>query len=88
MARTARAKLARRRRPEFGSRYSFADGIYSYVKDAVQLNLTGGAGSAGMPIAPFPGQVLPATISNNQSVMLLAKYVTGPLKLYAGYEWI
>jgi predicted porin len=65
------------------------DGIYSYVKDAVQLNLTGGAtNAAGMPIAPFPGQVLTATISNNQSVMLLAKYVTGPLKLYAGYEWI
>jgi predicted porin len=65
------------------------DGIYSYVKDAVQLNLTGGAtNAAGMPIAPFPGQVLTATISNNRSVMLLAKYVTGPLKLYAGYEWI
>jgi predicted porin len=65
------------------------DGIYSYVKDAVQLNLTGGATNAnGTPIAPFPGQVLTATISNNQSVMLLGKYVTGPLKLYAGYEWI
>ena len=50
------------------------DGIYSYVKDAVQLNLTGGAtNAAGMPIAPFPGQVLTATISNNRSVMLLAK---------------
>src|SRR5262249_24109183 len=51
--------------------------------------LTGGATNAnGTPIAPFPGQVLTATISNNQSVMLLGKYVTGPLKLYAGYEWI
>jgi predicted porin len=65
------------------------DAIYSYVKDAVLLSLTGGATNAnGMPIAPFPGQVLTATISNDQSVMLLAKYVTGRLKLYAGYEWI
>ena len=65
------------------------DAIYSYVKDAVSLNLMGGATNAsGMPTAPFPGQVLTATISNDQSVMLLAKYVAGPLKLYAGYEWI
>lgn len=65
------------------------DAIYSYVKDAVSLGLTGGATNAsGLPIAPFPGQVLTATISNDQSVMLLAKYTAGPLKLYAGYEWI
>jgi predicted porin len=65
------------------------DAIYSYVKDAVSLGLVGGATNAsGLPIAPFPGQVLTATISNDQSVMLLAKYAVGPVKLYAGYEWI
>ena len=65
------------------------DGIYSYVRDAVALGLTGGTTNAsGMPIAPFPGQTLTATISNNQSVMLLAKYTVGGLRLYAGYEWV
>ena len=65
------------------------DGIYSYVRDAVALGLTGGTTNAsGMPIAPFPEQTLTATISNNQSVMLLAKYTVGGLRLYAGYEWV
>ena len=29
-----------------------------------------------------------ATISDNTNVMALAKYTNGPLKLYAGYEWM
>jgi predicted porin len=33
-------------------------------------------------------QTLTATISDNQAVMLVAKYTNGPLKLYAGYEHI
>ena len=36
------------------------DGIYSYVRDAVALGLTGGTiNSSGMPIAPFPGRPSP-----------------------------
>src|SRR5262249_40776332 len=43
---------------------------------------------AGNPLPPFLPQILTATISDQASVMLLAKYTNGPLKLYAGYEWI
>ena len=65
------------------------DAIYSYVRDVVSLSLGGGSNdAAGMPIAPFLPQTLTATFSDNSSVMLLGKYVVGPLKLYAGYEWI
>ena len=35
---------------------------------------------------PIPGQTLTAPMSDNQSVMLLAKYTVGGLRLYAGYE--
>ena len=41
-----------------------------------------------MPIPPFLPQTLTATISDNTAIMLVAKYTTGPLKLYAGYEGI
>lgn len=66
------------------------DAIYTHAKDAVSLGLSSAAGSlsAGMPIAPFAQGPLTASISDQTSAMLLAKYVTGPLKLYAGYEWI
>jgi predicted porin len=62
------------------------DAIFSHVQDAVS--------SAPLP----PGTVLPAsltnpgsgfvagTVSDNTSLMLLAKYAIGPVKLYAGYE--
>jgi len=42
----------------------------------------------GMPIPPFLPQALTATLSNNTAAMFVAKYTTGPLKLYAGYEHI
>jgi predicted porin len=65
------------------------DAIYSYVRDAVSLSLGPGSNNAaGIPIPPFLPQTLTATISDNSSVMLLAKYAVGPLKLYAGYERI
>jgi predicted porin len=65
------------------------DAIYSYVRDAVALSLTGNPTNAnGLPIAPFTPQFLTATISDDTSVMALAKYTNGPLNLYAGYEWI
>jgi predicted porin len=65
------------------------DAIYSYVKDSVSLALAPGTNDAnGVPIPPFLPQTLTGTISDNQAVMLVAKYTTGPLKLYAGYEHI
>ena len=65
------------------------DAIYSSVRDAVAVTLTGNPTSAdGLPIAPFTPQFLTATISNDASVMALAKYTNGHLNLYGGYEWI
>jgi predicted porin len=65
------------------------DAIYSSVRDAVSLSLGPGSNNAaGMPIPPFLPQTLTATISDNSSVMLLARYTNGALKLYGGYEWI
>jgi predicted porin len=65
------------------------DAIYSYVRDATAFSLTGNPMNAnGLPIAPFTPQFLTATISDNTSVMALAKYTHGPLNLYGGYEWI
>jgi len=65
------------------------DAIYSFVRDAVATSLTGNPLNAnGLPIAPFTPQFLTATISNDTSVMALAKYTNGPLNLYGGYEWI
>jgi predicted porin len=64
------------------------DGIFSYEKDAATLALGGGTTNInGIPIT-FPGQTVTATISNNTAWLGLAKYVVGPLKLYAGYEYI
>jgi predicted porin len=65
------------------------DAIYTHIIDAVSIGLSGNPlGPAGNPVPPFLPQVLTATISNDTSVTLLAKYTNGPLKLYAGYEWI
>jgi predicted porin len=65
------------------------DAIYSYVRDAVATSLTGNPTNAnGLPIPPFTPQFLTATISDDTSVMALAKYTNGPLNLYGGYEWI
>jgi predicted porin len=65
------------------------DAIYSYVRDAVSLALGPGSNDAnGVPIPPFLPQALTATISDNYAVLLLAKYSSQRLKLYAGYERI
>jgi predicted porin len=65
------------------------DAIYSQVRDAVSVGLAGNPlGAAGNPVPPFLPQVFTATISDDSSLMLLARYTNGPLKLYAGYEWI
>jgi hypothetical protein len=53
------------------------DALYSYMRDEVSMAIT----SSGT----FP---MTATLSNDQSVMLVAKWIWGPLTLYAGFEWI
>jgi predicted porin len=75
--------------PTWGKDVFSLDVIYSHVTDAVSLSLGPGANNAfGMPIAPFLPQTLTATISDNTATMVVAKYTTGPLKLFAGYEYI
>jgi predicted porin len=75
--------------PTWGKGVLSVDAIYSYVRDSVSLALAPGSNDAnGVPIPPFLPQTLTATISDNRAVMLVAKYVVGPLKLYAGYEHI
>lgn len=65
------------------------DAIYSHVTDSVSLSLGPGSNNAnGVPIPPFLPQALTATISDNEAVMVVAKYTAGPLKAYAGYEHI
>src|SRR5437588_6297426 len=58
------------------------DAIGSYVKNAVSIALAGNTLPAVLP------QVLTATLSDDTGVMLLAKYSDGPVKLFAGYEYI
>jgi predicted porin len=58
------------------------DAIGSYVQNAVSIGLAGSTLPAVLP------QVLTATLSDNSSVMLVGKYSNGPLKLFAGYEFI
>jgi predicted porin len=59
------------------------DAIYSHVADAVSAAALGSADLA----AKFPNS-LAATISDNTSVMLLAKYAVGPVRIFGGYEHI
>jgi predicted porin len=75
--------------PTWGKDVLSVDAIYSYVRDSVSLSLAPGSNDAnGTPIPPFLPQALTATISNNSALMLVAKYTSGPLKLFAGYEHI
>src|SRR5882724_6590358 len=75
--------------PTWGKGVLSVDAIYSYVRNSVSVALAPGSNDAnGVPIPPFLPQTLTATISDNSAVMLVAKYTTGPLKLYAGYEHI
>ncbi len=58
------------------------DVIGSHVQNAVAITLAGNTLPAVLP------QVYTATLSDNSSAMLLAKYSNGPVKLFAGYEYI
>ena len=64
------------------------DAIYSSMRDAVSLGVSGAPTVGGVPVPPFLPQTFTATISDDSSVMLLGKYTNGPWKLYAGYERI
>jgi predicted porin len=75
--------------PTWGKGVLSFDAIYSYVRDSVSVALAPGSNNAaGIPIPPFLPQTLTATISDNRAVMVVAKYVSGPMKVYAGYEHI
>ena len=56
------------------------DAIYSQVNDAVAASALSAAANL-----KYPG-TLAATISDDTSVMLLAKYTYGPIKIFGGYE--
>ena len=58
------------------------DVIGSYVQNAVSTALGGNTLPAVLP------QILTATLSDDTSAILLAKYSNGPVKLFAGYEYI
>jgi predicted porin len=58
------------------------DAIGSYVQNAVALALAGNTLPALLP------QIATATLSDDSSVMLVGKYINGPVKLFAGYEFI
>jgi predicted porin len=60
------------------------DAIYTKDKGAVKSTMLA-AGTAAFAAAP---NTLGATISDDQSVMLLAKYTYQQLKVFAGYEFI
>jgi predicted porin len=68
------------------------DAIGSYTKDAVNETLTGGtsfnATTGILSVNPNTPQGFQATISDNTSAMIVAKYNLDRLKLYAGYEWM
>lgn len=75
--------------PTWGKGVLSVDAIYSFVRDSTGLSLAPGSNDAsGTPIPPFLPQTLTATISDNTAAMFVARYTSGPLKLYAGYEHI
>jgi predicted porin len=64
------------------------DAIFSHVTDAVTsapLSAAQVTAAANLGINQGAGLVS-GTVSDNTSVMLLAKYAIGPVKLYGGYE--
>jgi predicted porin len=58
------------------------DGVYEYAKDAVALGTFGGVGGANQ-ISPT---LLKATISNQQSYQIAAKYKWDRITFYGGYQ--
>jgi predicted porin len=84
---------------DIGADYNVGPGIFSadvtggYTKDAVTVGLTGGvtgnqSGTVPYFVNPNTAQSLAATLSDNENIMVSAKYTWDKLKLYAGYEWL
>jgi predicted porin len=65
------------------------DAIFAHVEDAVSASPLSAAQllTASTTISQGAG-IVSGTVSDNTSVMLLAKYTIGPVKLYGGYEHI
>ena len=57
------------------------DAVVNWAKDAVSLSNFAGAPPAGYDV----NTVLRGTLSNNSGALVVARYFTGPWKLYAGY---
>ncbi len=77
---------------KLGSGLLSVDAIGMFRKDAVSFGtgLLGPVDQFGHPVNPTTStnETLAATLSNNTSVMVLAKYEVDRLKLYAGWELI
>ena len=66
-----------------------ADVVGAFRKGAVALSLAGPTDPFGNPVNIFTTPAtMTATISDNTSVIVGAKYQVDRLKVYAGYEWI
>jgi predicted porin len=61
------------------------DAIYSFVRDSVSL--TNWSTSTAVATPPEMNS-LKASLSNDSSILLLAKYTIGPVKVFGGYEYI
>jgi predicted porin len=61
------------------------DAVFSYVKDAVSL---GNWPTATKVATPGEMNTLKATLSNDSSILLLAKHTIGQAKFFVGYEYI
>jgi predicted porin len=65
------------------------DAIYGHVNDAISAApLAVGFAPSTAQLASAGAGLVAGTVSDNNSLMLLARYGIGPVKLYAGYEGI
>jgi predicted porin len=65
------------------------DAIYSHVNDAVTAApLASVAAITAAQLASAGSGLVAGTVSDNTSIMLLAKYRNGPVQPFAGYEYI
>ena len=68
---------------DFFSNALSVDAVYSHIKDQVNLGTFNGSVPAGAPT-----DALKATISNNDGLMVLAKYKWNQFTVYGGFEYI
>jgi predicted porin len=65
------------------------DAVYGHINDAVSAApLAVGFAPTAAQLANAGQGLVAGTVSDNNSLMLLGKYGTGPIKLFAGYEFI